>query len=40
WRFDRIWAAAGHPHAVFPLRPDDLPRWLGVAPSPVTRAPQ
>ncbi len=32
WRFDRIWAAAGHPHAVFALRPDDLPRWLGVAP--------
>ena len=39
WRFDRIWAAAGHPHAVFPLRPDDLPRWLGVAPSQVTAPP-
>ena len=39
WRFDRIWAAAGHPHAVFPLRPDDLPLWLGVAPSQVTAPP-
>ncbi len=39
WRFDRIWAAAGHPHAVFPLVPDDLQRWLGVAPGTVTAAP-
>ena len=38
WRFDRIWAAAGHPHAVFALRPDDLPRWLGVAPVDITVA--
>ncbi len=37
WRFDRIWAAAGHPHAVFALAPADLPRWLGVAPSDVTQ---
>ncbi len=37
WRFDRVWAAAGHPHAVFALVPDDLPRWLGVAPSDVTQ---
>jgi prolyl-tRNA editing enzyme YbaK/EbsC (Cys-tRNA(Pro) deacylase) len=37
WRFSRIWAAAGHPHAVFPLQPDDLPRWLGVAPSAITQ---
>ena len=40
WRFDRIWAAAGHPHAVFPLRPDDLRRWLDVAPGTVTMPPQ
>lgn len=40
WRFDRVWAAAGHPHAVFPLLPDDLPRWLGAAPSAVTVAPR
>ncbi len=39
WRFARIWAAAGHPHAVFPLAPDDLRRWLGAAPSVVTAAP-
>lgn len=37
WRFARIWAAAGHPHAVFALQPDDLSRWLGAAPSAVTR---
>jgi prolyl-tRNA editing enzyme YbaK/EbsC (Cys-tRNA(Pro) deacylase) len=24
-RFDRVWAAAGHPHAVFALTPDELP---------------
>lgn len=24
WRFEDIWAAAGHPHGVFRLRPDDL----------------
>jgi prolyl-tRNA editing enzyme YbaK/EbsC (Cys-tRNA(Pro) deacylase) len=24
WRHDRIWAAAGHPHAVFALSPDEL----------------
>ena len=26
FRFDVIWAAAGHPHGVFPLSPDDLVR--------------
>ena len=31
WRFDEIWAAAGHPHGVFRLRPDDL-RHLTDAP--------
>jgi prolyl-tRNA editing enzyme YbaK/EbsC (Cys-tRNA(Pro) deacylase) len=25
----RIWAAAGHPHAVFPLTPDELVRLTG-----------
>ncbi|MEY2685785.1 MAG: hypothetical protein RJA09_2930 [Pseudomonadota bacterium] len=24
WRFDEVWAAAGHPHAVFRLAPHDL----------------
>lgn len=26
FRFESIWAAAGHPHAVFPLQPQDLVR--------------
>lgn len=32
WRFDRIWAAAGHPNAVFPLTPDELGRLSPGAP--------
>ena len=28
-RHDRLWAAAGHPHAVFPLTPDELVRLTG-----------
>jgi Cys-tRNA(Pro) deacylase len=28
-RFEEIWAAAGTPHAVFPLTPDDLVRITG-----------
>ena len=28
-RWDRIWAAAGHPHTVFPLSPQDLVRMTG-----------
>lgn len=34
-RFDVIWAAAGHPHAVFPLTPAELSTWLGVTPQDV-----
>lgn len=30
WRFEEIWAAAGHPHGVFRLRPDDLQRLTGA----------
>ena len=30
WRFDEIWAAAGHPHGVFRLQPDDLKRLTGA----------
>ena len=30
FRFDEIWAAAGHPHAVFKLRPQDLERLTGA----------
>ncbi|KAF1043575.1 YbaK/EbsC family protein [Xylophilus sp.] len=29
-RFDEIWAAAGHPHAVFRLRPQDLTGLTGA----------
>ncbi|QBK04239.1 YbaK/EbsC family protein [Hylemonella gracilis] len=32
FRFDDIWAAAGHPHGVFRLRPQDLPHLTGGAP--------
>ena len=30
FRFAQIWAAAGHPHAVFALSPDDLARLTGA----------
>lgn len=30
FRFDNIWAAAGHPHAVFQLSPADLRRLTGA----------
>lgn len=30
FRFDEIWAAAGHPHAVVRLRPADLERLTGA----------
>ena len=30
FRFGEIWAAAGHPHAVFPLCPADLPGLTGA----------
>ncbi len=29
-RFDVVWAAAGHPHSVFPLHPNDLTRLTGA----------
>ena len=29
-RFDEIWAAAGHPHGVFRLQPDDLRHLTGA----------
>jgi prolyl-tRNA editing enzyme YbaK/EbsC (Cys-tRNA(Pro) deacylase) len=31
-RFDVVWAAAGHPKAVFPVAPGELARALGVEP--------
>ena len=36
FRFDVIWAAAGHPHAVFELTPDDLIRLTGAPVADVT----
>jgi len=35
WRFDEIWAAAGHPHGVFRLRPQDLPDLTQASPADV-----
>jgi len=29
WQYAQIWAAAGHPHAVFCLTPDELVRMTG-----------
>lgn len=36
FRFDQIWAAAGHPYAVFPLSPDELVQLTGAPVSSVT----
>ncbi len=30
FRFGQVWAAAGHPHAVFPLSPDELVQLTGA----------
>ena len=38
-RFDEIWAAAGHPHAVFRLRPLDLERLTGAPVADVAQEP-
>lgn len=38
WRFDKIWAAAGHPHGVFRLTPDDLLRLTGAPQADVVEA--
>ena len=34
-RFDVVWAAAGHPHAVFPTTYDELLRITGGQPAEV-----
>ena len=39
-RFDEIWAAAGHPHAVFRLKPQDLARLTGAPVEDVVQAPK
>lgn len=39
WRFEEIWAAAGHPHGVFRLSPDDLKHLTGAPLADVVVAP-
>ena len=38
FRFDVIWAAAGHPHGVFQLRPQDLEALTGAPVADVVQA--
>ncbi len=38
FRFDRIWAAAGHPNAVFQASPDQLVALIGAPVADVTKA--
>ncbi len=37
-RFDEVWAAAGHPHGVFKLRPQDLEALAGAPLADVVKA--
>lgn len=39
WRFEEIWAAAGHPHGVFRLSPEDLKQLTGAPLADVVVAP-
>ena len=39
FRFEEIWAAAGHPHGVFKLRPQDLQRLTGAPVADVVQEP-
>jgi len=38
FRFDQVWAAAGHPNGVFPLSPDQLLVLTGAPAADVTEA--
>ncbi|PUE54020.1 YbaK/EbsC family protein [Limnohabitans parvus] len=38
WRFEEVWAAAGHPHGVFRLQPEDLKRLTGAPVADVVQA--
>jgi prolyl-tRNA editing enzyme YbaK/EbsC (Cys-tRNA(Pro) deacylase) len=40
WRFDEVWAAAGHPHGVFKLQPEDLKRLTDAPVADVVQAVQ
>ncbi|AEG91746.1 YbaK/EbsC family protein [Ramlibacter tataouinensis] len=39
FRFEVVWAAAGHPHGVFQLRPQDLERLTGAPVADVVQPP-
>lgn len=39
FRFEEVWAAAGHPHGVFKLRPQDLERLTGAPVADVVQPP-
>jgi prolyl-tRNA editing enzyme YbaK/EbsC (Cys-tRNA(Pro) deacylase) len=39
FRFDRVWAAAGHPHGVFPMTPAELERLTGAPVHDVVQPP-
>jgi prolyl-tRNA editing enzyme YbaK/EbsC (Cys-tRNA(Pro) deacylase) len=39
FRFERLWAAAGHPHGVFPLTPAELAALTGAPVHDVTETP-
>jgi len=39
FRFDRVWAAAGHPHGVFPMSPAELEKLTGAPVHDVVQAP-
>jgi prolyl-tRNA editing enzyme YbaK/EbsC (Cys-tRNA(Pro) deacylase) len=38
FRFDQVWAAAGHPHGVFPMSPAELERLTGAPVHDVVQA--
>jgi prolyl-tRNA editing enzyme YbaK/EbsC (Cys-tRNA(Pro) deacylase) len=40
YRFDEIWAAAGHPHGVFKLKPKDLEALTGAPVADVVQEPK
>jgi prolyl-tRNA editing enzyme YbaK/EbsC (Cys-tRNA(Pro) deacylase) len=39
FRFEQVWAAAGHPHAVVGLAPQDLVNWTGAPVADVVMQP-
>jgi predicted Fe-S protein YdhL (DUF1289 family) len=40
FRFEQVWAAAGHPHGVFQLQPQDLVALTGAPVADVVEAPE